>query len=515
MENLIITGGYSEDGAGIFCRGTTYLNLDNCTIKENNADNYGGGIFCTDKSVLIISDSSLSVNTAYETGGGLYVSEESRVYFNHGRSEGNTSLRGGGGGFGVRKSSKLSVTDSTIIRNVVLETFHGGAGIYAVFGSDLFVENTLFQENMCGNAGAAIMFSGSNIEIAGCRIVMNESGRSGGGISISGSSGRLYSNVISDNTTGSSGGGISIYHTETINIDACIITGNSAENGGGIRVLGSDVSVNNCTISGNSALDQGGGFLNNTDATVNLINSIVWENTASSGSEFYLDGGECTINYCDVKGGMSGVVNDGAQLNWGDQNFDRDPLFMAGNHGEYYLAHQVTGHDQDSPCIDTGGGPAADTCFNKTGGSRCLSTLTTRIDAAPDSGTVDLGGHYNGCLGVTLQMPSDTFREGEICGCTVLVSNPLSQTFTAIPLFVILDVYGSFYFWPGFTLFDYEILDSVPEGETIVDILPPFIWPEVGNSVSGIRWISAMTDPEITELLGVHDVWVFGWEQTL
>jgi hypothetical protein len=113
-------------------------------------------------------------------------------------------------------------------------------------------------------------------------------------------------------------------------------------------------------------------------------------------------------------------------------------------------------------------------------------------------------------LGTKLWMPSDFFRPGEPCACRVFVCNPDVQTYESVPVFVILDVFGSYFFAPGFGDFDYTIMD-VETGETELEVLPEFPWPDGAGSVNGVNWYAAMTNEAITALFGEMDMWTFGW----
>ncbi|MBN1355366.1 S8 family serine peptidase [bacterium] len=113
-------------------------------------------------------------------------------------------------------------------------------------------------------------------------------------------------------------------------------------------------------------------------------------------------------------------------------------------------------------------------------------------------------------LGVTLWMPSEYFTPGDPCACRVFVCNPDPDGYANMPLFVILDVYGLYFFAPSFSDFDYYSLALVP-GEMEIEVLPEFTWPEGAGSASGILWYGAMTDPGITQLFGEMDTWEFGW----
>ncbi len=115
-----------------------------------------------------------------------------------------------------------------------------------------------------------------------------------------------------------------------------------------------------------------------------------------------------------------------------------------------------------------------------------------------------------GELGCTVYMPSDSFGGGDICYVEVYVCNTHDVTYTNIPIFVILDVYGMYFFAPSFGEFDFYAMPIEP-GMTTIQVLPPFEWPAGVGSASGIIWYAAMTDPEITELFGGLGMFTFGW----
>ncbi|MCD4654962.1 hypothetical protein K8T06_13630, partial [bacterium] len=78
-------------------------------------------------------------------------------------------------------------------------------------------------------------------------------------------------------------------------------------------------------------------------------------------------------------------------------------------------------------------------------------------------------------------------------------------------LFVILDVYGDLFFAPSFT----QEMDAwsgpwIP-GETQVEVLPEFNWPETGSSANGIYWYAALTIPDVSDIYGEWDMFEFGW----
>ena len=109
-------------------------------------------------------------------------------------------------------------------------------------------------------------------------------------------------------------------------------------------------------------------------------------------------------------------------------------------------------------------------------------------------------------------MPSEHYNPGHPCYCDVLICNPSPNTYPAVPVFVVLDVYGEYYFAPEFSDFDYYLRDITP-GESLINVLTEFEWPDGAGSASGIRFHAAMTDQAMSELFGAMDTFEFGWSE--
>jgi uncharacterized protein DUF6923 len=113
-------------------------------------------------------------------------------------------------------------------------------------------------------------------------------------------------------------------------------------------------------------------------------------------------------------------------------------------------------------------------------------------------------------LGCEVFMPKDDFVAGDECFCDVYVCNPTHETYTNVPVFVILDVYGLYYFAPTFSDFDYYT-ETVAPGKMTISVIPSFTWPGNVGTASGILWYAAMTDAGITKLFGDLGMFSFGW----
>ena len=118
-------------------------------------------------------------------------------------------------------------------------------------------------------------------------------------------------------------------------------------------------------------------------------------------------------------------------------------------------------------------------------------------------------------LGVTLDLSQTEFHPGDPFACTATVCNNTGAELPDMPLFVLLEVMGHYYFGPTFSESVDTYLDgnpTYPENETEVDVIPPFTWPEGAGSFHGAYFHAALTDPDMTFLYGAMDSVEFGWE---
>ncbi len=117
-----------------------------------------------------------------------------------------------------------------------------------------------------------------------------------------------------------------------------------------------------------------------------------------------------------------------------------------------------------------------------------------------------------GCdaTGVRIIMPSEYYMPGSPCYCDAIVCNADGALLTGYPLFVALDVYGTYFFAPSFSDFDF-IFRDFPAGQTTVTIVQYFTWPSGTGSARGITWYGAMTNPEMTAVYGELNTFSFGW----
>lgn len=533
------------------------LKVSNVTITGGITPELGGGIYCVYDSSPRIENCTISYNTVIEDsgdGGGCYISGSSEIY----RS--NICFNSGANGGGIFCSDSVKIIDCVISNN---EASSMAGGICCTNSESVIINDCSIIDNSAVERGGGIGVWTSSPLISNCIISWNSANRGGGCYSFSmdhlTSNGKFTNTFISENSAENGGG---LYFTGIIKkncifnkdkVDNCLVIENYASNkGGGIWLGEVEVTIRGSTIAGNWSADSGGIYYNNTPKT-NIENCIVWDNNPQeiSGSFDPLQ-----IRYSDIRGGWEG-----------EGNIALDPLFVTSE--EYYLSHAETGHPEDSPCINTGSDQSDNICFSIPSGDVCMDQFTTRTDEVTDTGIVDMGYHYvpssfstptpiptstpsprptvTPCdptftpintntphptqppgsptwtptptitptpltgLSVTLEMPNTYFSPGDICWLKAYLENEV-EVLTDIPLFVILDVYSNYWFWDSWTQqIDFVVID-VSLGRTEKTIIDTFTWPDTGGqSMTGLVFWGALTNPEMTEILGEHDRIEFGY----
>ena len=202
---------------------------------------------------------------------------------------------------------------------------------------------------------------GSNVVVKGFTITngATSAGQSGGGAYVRGG-GALRDCIVSGNSASHRGGGVAVAIGGAV--ESCIIRDNVADGGGGVWNFG---KLRNCLITGNSAdspfWGQGGGVYGDSryGATINctiirnsaavrgggiytwmnhdIQNSIIWENSAPEGTNYFTYGAGGVCGFCNISPLPSNGVG----------NISLDPAFIDPAGGDYRLS-------ASSPCIDAG-----------------------------------------------------------------------------------------------------------------------------------------------------------------
>ena len=185
LEGFTVTHESGNSGRGIYSPGSFgYLNINNCSISNNNSDSVGGvggGIF-NYSSILTITASNISDNYSDFQGGGIY-------------NDGGT----------------ITITTSNISDNF---TDFGGGGIYNTHGGILTITTSNISDNFANFGGGGIYnCQSSTFTITGSTVSGNSINFYSGGIYIENTSGTCTIGGSSNTDTGNFNEFINNYKT--------------------------------------------------------------------------------------------------------------------------------------------------------------------------------------------------------------------------------------------------------------------------------------------------------------
>ncbi|MBI4556316.1 MAG: hypothetical protein HY706_01915 [Candidatus Hydrogenedentes bacterium] len=390
LDGFTVTGGNAshslrDSGGGMFVRGTSPT-VRNCLFVGNSADDVGGAIAVAERSARFV-DCGFESNFATLSGGAVTTGTGAafeRCFFRYNRSD------WGGAVF-----------------------VHGGTE----FKDCIFAEN---RSNRDG--GAAVMSSWPNLpRFVNCAFVNNESmGGQGGAVFDAGSVSAFDNCSFVGNHTGTMGGAIAYGATHSALVNCVFLANEALAAGGAIYGEGEleeectgskDVvlSVTNCTFVGNVAAAPGGAITLHTAYSLQVRNSILWDNWPDEINPFENSCGYPTkdITFSLIAGGYEGTGN-----------LDTDPLFVDPENGDLRLR-------AESPCIDTAtaeGAPETDIrgvtrpqgAGFDMGAYEYLSSDTGDVNADKSVDAVDVQLVINGALGLDTRAALDLDGNGPI-----------------------------------------------------------------------------------------------------
>ena len=340
LEGVTITGGNSDDGAGIQLIRSDIVIAD-CTIQENRVGRLSG-------------DGS----EGWGQGAGV-----SCFYGEPTLLRCTFQLNWAGAWGGAVHSLKAHPT----IRGCFFQANHAGmqgGALYFEDSNSIVIENT-FQGNWSWDGGAIFSGGVGDCRVTNCQFLGNAGFGSGGAVY-----GASWSLAIVNST----------------------FSGNLAfQNGGAVALMDGYGMLTNCTFNRNMTEEsQGGEALAVYGADTVLTNCIFWDQT-SSAKPLIIEVGtpeaeaHLAISYCNVSAGREEILRQGtAYLTWGNGNLNVNPLFQnpAGN-------DEVAGTEDDdlrlrsgSSCIDAGDNTAVPADADDLDGNN------DRLERIP----LDLGG---------------------------------------------------------------------------------------------------------------------------
>ena len=252
LKDLNIKGNSSEQGGGVYIKGSKDVTIDHCTIEDNKTTKVGDGNLAN------------GYTASTGAGGGVYISSGS-VTIKGSTIQNNTGTRGGG--VFVEKGSTVKVEMSEIKNNIATEipsdspssNYGLGGGIYS-YDSKLTITGGTISGNEAKGSTSLIQY--------------NEKGE------------------LSYSALGNGGGGIcAVGKDSDVTLDGVTVTDNKASSnasnnlgaGGGIEAQGGKLTVNNSTISGNDARGNGGGIASAEGNVLNVSGSTIQSNKGNNG----------------------------------------------------------------------------------------------------------------------------------------------------------------------------------------------------------------------------------------
>lgn len=153
------------------------------------------------------------------------------------------------------------------------------------------------------------------------------------------------SNIVTSSTSGSAAGILSNNCLNLILRNNVFTGNNPTKNNNASTAFFSQCSlkITNCTFSRNN---------NKTlvfdTCTVNMLNSIVWNETVGTDTLVSLKNADLSINYCDISNGISAIKADAnSTINDGGIIYNLNPDFIKASENDVSLT-------RTSPCIDRG-----------------------------------------------------------------------------------------------------------------------------------------------------------------
>ncbi|HEX3149809.1 MAG TPA: Ig-like domain-containing protein [Gemmataceae bacterium] len=290
-------------GGGLFNAGG--MTLTNVTFSHNagTSDARGGGMW--NGGTMTITGSTFADNYttgSFGYGGGIFnytTLTATNCTFT------NNSVTSGYGGGGIENQGTLILSGSTFTGNSATTGFDGGA-------IDNSSSATISDTTLSNNFGHAIYTAVGSMTLTRCVVNSNSLG------GVFNHSGTL---TVTDSTiSNNAGSGLGNMLSSKMTVINCTIAGNT---GGGISNSAS-ATVSNTTISGNS----GGRAINNGGGTLTLSNSTVADNTQGGISNA---SGTATLVNVTIANNSAGTFSGGGIDNISGTQLNLVNTIVAGN----------------------------------------------------------------------------------------------------------------------------------------------------------------------------------------
>jgi predicted outer membrane repeat protein len=402
-----INGGGSED-----CNENGYP--DECDIREGRSDDFdrdGVPDECGEHRFIFVDDDAPSdpgpgdpdISDPDEDGSSEHPFDAVQEAVNAAITGDSVILLdgvyiGAGNRYIDPRGREIIIRGTSTPDRVVFDLQGAGTAFFLANGErpELRIENLTVRRGSAPNGGA-IYCRGASPTIRNCVFEDNRATVAGGAIFATADARPIIANCRFLRNTGSGrGGAIAGAFEVSITIRDSLFAGNTTTTkGGAIHTGDGVVTLLNSTVVSNRATTCGGAVFCDFNGELITANSILWGNTAPSGSQIGMasPSSSASVAYCDAEGGRDAVDTNGGTLNWGPGNIDADPLFFDGDAGDYHV-------QADSPCIN-----AADPAYTPVEGESDLDGDARIADNRLDIGVDEYGceitndvPRFHGCL---------------------------------------------------------------------------------------------------------------------
>jgi predicted outer membrane repeat protein len=360
FNSFIANKGTHEGGAILWEETTGSLSDSNFTSNQNLSWNGGGGIYFKNASPTILRCSFTgNITNANNYGGAIHLNNASPTISNCIFTS-NAAASNSGGAISIDSTSLPVLSVNEFRYNSAND--YGGA-IYVSGGQNLQATNNLFLGNYSNSGGAVSAWGSTSLTFTNCRFIGNEA-----------------------NMSSSSSGGMAMLANGTISTSFvnCVISGNKANYRSGVLQADGTTRFVNCSLYGNVA-QEGGVTLLFTGETIEIENSIIWNNSANTVPDIYKNTGIARINNSIF------LSTQSSGLPSGTGNLSADPMFSNADGTD-----NVVGTEDDdlrlqasSPAIDqaslSASGYISSDLLGKTryGSGPDLGAYEYRINSAP------------------------------------------------------------------------------------------------------------------------------------
>ena len=461
LKNLTLRNAWVDDiyfGGAITCEDTDLV-IDSCVIENNSQASanhvHGGAIGCGQMVYLSCYNSLFRNNTASGSGGAISALHCDISFC---RFESNNALNGGA----LVIFYKLQLSNSELLGN---KAGNGGGGLSC--GYYCFIEKCLFDNNVAvEHMGGAISFPEAyEASIRDSQFIRNAAACGGSIFSSSVHLAEITNCLFYENESTQNKAGAFYINSYSLRLNSCVLISNNSFTGSTCFLRASyDTEISNC---------------------------IIWENESENNIDI-----ECQTNYSNfcpthVRIDHSVIEPDSWYCD-ADSTFTlqegmifSDPLLEATGSGDYHLT-------AGSPCIDNGN---PDTF------------LETDIDgnARPVGAGFDIGvSEYQTVYspGAHLFMEDTALAPGDPFHLEVLSVSGAEDS--AADLVVMLDIHGSYFFYPTWQPGLHPERLNLEYGRGVKTILD-FTWPSGVEPDWGWTFWGALLKPDEMVMIGEID----------